>query len=536
MASVTIRLTDKDGTPVTARTAVTLDSSLGQWQVEDLDPKIAGVQVMIEGGQATYKLLPPNVAGRADIKVISGMVRSEVKLDFMPELRPVVAAGLLEGVLNLRNLNPNSLVPTQSGDAFEREIAATSTSFDNGKGNAAARGALFLKGKIDGKTLLTLSYDSDKLGNQQLFRDIQPEEFYPVYGDSSERGFDAQSTSRLYVRVDRGMSYALYGDFITQTTDPARTLSQYNRALNGVRGHAKSSPFKADGFVSYTNSTQVIDELRGNGTSGPYQLSNSNGLVNSEQVHIITRDRYQTAIILKDVPLTRFSDYALEAYTGRILFKAPVPSIDADLNPISIKITYEVDNAANKFWIGGGNASYQLTDGLNIGGVYIHDSNPQDRKTLSATNFTYQFAEKTMLTGEVAKTEADLEGNGTARRVEFKHEGEQLQARVYAGKTDAAFNNPDALLSNGRAESGAKAGYRIGENDRLVLDAVRSEDVTTESVRQSGSLTWEHSLEHNMKLEMGVRSGRETSATLAAGLPTLANTNNLGNSLDDKLY
>ena len=68
---------------------------------------------------------------------------------------------------------------------------------------------MFLKGKVRGDYLLTLGYDSDKDTQTRLFRDIQPDQFYPVYGDSAVRGFDAQSTSRLYVRIDKGRSWLL---------------------------------------------------------------------------------------------------------------------------------------------------------------------------------------------------------------------------------------------------------------------------------------------------------------------------------------
>ncbi|MFH4308075.1 hypothetical protein WAJ73_24960, partial [Acinetobacter baumannii] len=73
------------------------------------------------------------------------------------------------------------------------------------------------KGKVRGEYLLTLAYDSDKDKNQRLFRDIRPDEYYPVYGDSAAKGFDAQTTSKLYVRVDKGRSYAMYGDYVTRT-------------------------------------------------------------------------------------------------------------------------------------------------------------------------------------------------------------------------------------------------------------------------------------------------------------------------------
>ncbi|MFH4351956.1 hypothetical protein WAJ70_22995, partial [Acinetobacter baumannii] len=78
-----------------------------------------------------------------------------------------------------------------SQDGFEEELQEISSS-DNGKSNVTGRAAMFLKGKVRGEYLLTLAYDSDKDKNQRLFRDIRPDEYYPVYGDSAAKGFDAQ--------------------------------------------------------------------------------------------------------------------------------------------------------------------------------------------------------------------------------------------------------------------------------------------------------------------------------------------------------
>ena len=63
--------------------------------------------------------------------------------------------------------------------------------------------------------LLTMAYDSEHPDNNRLFRDLDPERWYPVYGDSSLVGFDAQSNSRLYVRLDKDRNYLLYGDITT---------------------------------------------------------------------------------------------------------------------------------------------------------------------------------------------------------------------------------------------------------------------------------------------------------------------------------
>src|SRR5207248_3141247 len=148
----------------------------------------------------------------AELGATSGVVKATAAVEFTPNLRPLIGVGLVAGTLNLRNLSPSALQPAQSGDVFEREIRSVSRSFDGGKDDVGARTALFLKGKVLGSTLLTLAYDSDKPSDTTLFRDIQPDQFYPVYGDSSARGFDAQSTGKMYVMVQNVVGTVLYHD------------------------------------------------------------------------------------------------------------------------------------------------------------------------------------------------------------------------------------------------------------------------------------------------------------------------------------
>ena len=103
---------------------------------------------------------------------------------------------------------------------FDREFTRFSRSFDGGQGQYGGRGALFVKGTVAKHYLMTLAYDSDKDERGVLFRDIQPEAFYPVYGDSSEKRFDAQTSGRFYARVDRGLGYVMYGDLQTSSFSP----------------------------------------------------------------------------------------------------------------------------------------------------------------------------------------------------------------------------------------------------------------------------------------------------------------------------
>ncbi len=536
---IVVKLQDSAGIPVSARTAVTLESSLGEWQTPDLDPKEPGTQVFIEDGVGRFKLAPPAMPGKALLRASSGALRTEASVTFMPNLRPMLAAGLVEGVVSLRNLNPSSLVPAQSGDSFEREIESASMSFDEGKGGGAGRASLFLKGKILGSDLLTLAYDSDKPNDTPLFRDIQPDQFYPVYGDSSVKGFDAQSTGKLYVRIDHGTSYGLYGDFSTQSDNPARVLTQYTRALNGAKTHIEDGIVTADGFASYTNSTQFIDELPANGTSGPYQLSQRNPLANSEQVDLITRDRNQPSLVLADTPLTQFTDYSVEPFSGQILFKAPIQSVDANLNPVYIRVAYEVSNGGPSYWVGGIDARVKVVPDVTLGGTIIRDQNPVTRGTLGGANFLWAPNKETTLIGEVAQTQSDLAGTGGAHRIELKHNDPRVQAKVYAVQTDNSFNNPSSTYTAGASEYGAKISAAFDAKNRLVIDALKTttagstilsplsiplvgvpEAVPGGASRQGESIALEHTLKKKVKVTAGVRhvdANDVATQTLAVG-------------------
>ncbi|MEO8388099.1 SdrD B-like domain-containing protein [Polaromonas sp.] len=512
---ITISLRDAQGLPVAARTQVTLQASLGQWQTPDLDARQPGTQVFVEGGEGRFLLLPPAQPGKAELGIASGTVKSAAVIEFMPNLRPMIAAGIVEGTLNLRSLNPSALQPAQSGDVFERQIRSTSRSLSGGKGDAAARTALFLKGKVLGSSLLTLAYDSDKPSDTALFRDIQPNQFYPVYGDSSARGFDAQSTGKLYVMLQNGTNYALLGDYSTQSDNAARQLTQYSRALNGVKGRYQEGAVTVEGFASRTATTQLVQEFRANGTSGPFRL-NINGVVNSQQVDILTRSRSQASVIINDTPLAQFTDYEIEPFSGQLLLKTPVPSVDTDLNPIFVRVSYSVDSGGPKHTVAGADARLEVLPGVTLGATALQDTDPANRQSLSGLNVTAKLGEKTVATGEVARSSTDLQGSGTGQRVEVRHDDQALQARVWGAQTSAGFYNPNSVQSAGQSEYGAKIGYAVDEKNRVVAEALRTANSITGAAQTGADLKLEHSLAGNVKVEVGVRySSANTAAALS---------------------
>ena len=358
--------------------------------------------------------------------------------------------------------------------------------------------------------MLTAAYDSEKDSRDRLFRDIQPDEFYPVYGDSSIKGFEAQSTGRLYVRIDNKKSYLLYGDFVTQAPNDVQQLGNYNRSLNGVREHFENHVVSANAWASYDNSRQIVEELPANGTSGPYAFHSANGLVNSEKIEILTRDRNNPGLIIKTLQMTRFSDYEFEPLTGQILFKAPVPSLDADLNPISIRVTYEIDQGGDRFWTYGADAQVKLNTHLQLGGAFARDENSADRYSLYSSNFVVDLGRTTFLFGEVARSEDAIDGEGNAGRIELRHNSERLAARIFWGRADEHFKNQTAILTAGRTEGGAQISYQISRKLRTVFQAVDTESATG-GTRRGVLAGIEQTFGKDIRLEIDGRYSTETA-------------------------
>jgi uncharacterized repeat protein (TIGR01451 family) len=519
---VTVRLFDENGLPFKIKMSITLDTSLGKWVAPDLDEKEPGTQVIVEGGSAEFLLIPPTEPGESLLKISANNIKEETKVYFFPNLRPIIAAGIVEGTINLRNLGSSALSPARAQDGFEQEIRNYGFSGDNGKLQGGARAAMYLKGKIKGDYLLTLSYDSDKDSKTGLFRDIQPDQFYPVYGDSSVKGFDAQSTGKLYVRIDKNKSYLLYGDFTTPTGGEVRMLGAYNRSLNGIMEHYENSFVRANAFASRDSSSQVIDEIPAMGLSGPYFLTKVSSFVsNSEKVEIITRDRNQPSLVLKSVPQARFSDYEIEELSGRILFKMPVPTLDPDMNPNFIRVTYETDQGGDKFWVAGGDAQVKLHKRLEVGASYVKDENPLDKADLKSANATIKLFDKTFLIGEWAQSFKESIGRGDAERFELRHDGDKLQARLYGVRTDPGFDNPGSSFGKGRKEAGAKLTYKATPTTTISGEALHSEDVVAGGKKDGLLVNIQQNINKSLQAEFGVRHSHETTTPAQPGGPAV---------------
>lgn len=553
--AVTVRVLGQDGKSLAQPVWATIEHSGGRILLpgaktdeagplgKDADRVTPGLQVEVKQGGATFMLLAPIAPQDVLLRVTVGAQEASGVVSFVPEMRDMVAAGLLEGIINFNGKTTGLLQRPTHEDAFEREIRAWGREFNGGKANVAARAAFFLKGTIQGKYLLTAAYDSDKETRSRLLRDIRTEEFYPVYGDSSLRGEEAISDSRLFVRVDQGRNYLLWGDFATGdgfsqrsgggtvASLQQRSLGNYNRSATGVRYHHDENGLVGNVFAFRDSLRQVVEEFSSQG-SGPYGLRNSSVLAGSEKIEVLVRDRHQPSRILTATPLARLSDYTFEPFSGRILLNTFLSSADSNLNPISLRVTYEMDQGGEAFWVMGADGQLRLTDTVEVGGSVVKDHNPLAPQQLSSANISWRVTPNTSMVAEVARTTGVINTNpvnmstlpglngqvgevsGNAWRVEMAHEGERTQARVFAGRSDPTFNNLAAPLTGGRGEASVYGSYRLSDTAKLYGQTQRSTEGNAGAAsRSSAQLGAEVQLSDRVTLDVGLRSIRESAGS-----------------------
>jgi len=178
------------------------------------------------------------------------------------------------------------------------EMVSESDKYDDGF-SLDGRLALFIKGKVKGKYLITGSFDTNRspgeigknANRNKLFTNLDPDKYYPVYGDSSEIDYEANDTKdELYLLVEWDESFAKWGTFNTG-------ISTYNRSLHGANIHL-INPLIINGvdfntevntFLARTFHSSAQDEMLATGGS-IYYLKEKGIIEGSERVNIEIKD------------------------------------------------------------------------------------------------------------------------------------------------------------------------------------------------------------------------------------------------------
>ena len=456
---VAIRLYDRAGYPLRSGTTgefnvlppyVALDKAK---HLETLDNSLNNQRYrVLRDGIAYIQLEPTTTTGEVELDFQFDPVRQDrVRARMVPGARDWIMVGLLEGSYAQNDLTGN----VQSLGIRNLEDESLSD----------GRVAFYAKGMVKGDWLLTMAYDTDKKFERRLRDQIDPNQFYTLYGDGTEQLYDAESQRKLYLKLERSRFSGLFGDF--DTSFERSELARYDRRMNGLNMGYFGERITVNAFVSETDQAYIRDELRGDGTSGVYRLSNKRVVVNSEAVRIVTRDRFDTQNILEEEALTRFLDYTIDYDRGTLIFKQPVFSQDGGFNPIFVEVEYEVaDEGADEEIVAGTRLAYRLdNEDSEVAITYIDDGTAGQGGNLLAADLTWQYNAAQKLTVELAQTDTDLQGKASGYLVELEHATEKLAGRVYAREQEQAFGlGNQSVLEAGTRKIGIEGEYRLSQD------------------------------------------------------------------------
>jgi len=254
----------------------------------------------------------------------------------------------------------------------------------------------------------------------------------------------------------------LFGDFDTGLT--VTELARYSRTVTGAKSEFEGKLFGYNAFATRTSQAYIRDEIPGDGTSGLYRLSQSNIVINSDKVHIETRDRFQSEVIIETRNLTPYLDYDIDPVLGTVLFKEPIPVRDGDFNPIFIVAEYETQNSSDERLTYGGRGAFKPVSSLEIGLTEIHEGNVGASGKLRGADLTYKPDGKTTLKGEFARSARSVaarDTRGDAWLLEAVHRDDRFSAKIYDRERDLGYGlGQQSNSQTGVRELGADARYK----------------------------------------------------------------------------
>jgi flagellar motor protein MotB len=212
--------------------------------------------------------------------------------------------------------------------------------------NIDGRLAFFVNGKFGEHWKLTASADTREgsLDNifsnfmdkspDQLFRRMDPDYYYPTFGDDATVEEMAPSMGKFFVRLGKDDDYGQWGNFKIAYMN--NELAQVDRGLYGANLHYQSDTttefgerrLAVDGFAAEPGTIASREEFRGTGGS-LYFLQRQDILAGSERVRIELRDKV-SGVVTGVLNLTPAMDYDIDYLQGRILLAEPLASTAAD--------------------------------------------------------------------------------------------------------------------------------------------------------------------------------------------------------------
>jgi hypothetical protein len=296
--------------------------------------------------------------------------------------------------------------------------------------------AFYLKSKVYSKYQITAQADTTqkdvkKLFNGftqadaiDLFESLDPDMYYPTYGDDSTVIRDINTQGRFYFRTDWDKSQVIWGNYDTGFGETQ--YGAYSRSLYGAKLDYKSidinkwgdSKITAKAFGSQMGSAAGHTELVGTGGS-LYYLKHTNILPGSDKILLQVTDKTTGNIITK-ISLARGVDYEIDNTQGRIILSRPLSQIFYQgLNSIASQTLlngYEQLLIADYEFVPSGFEGDLITSGVRVkhwfgdhiavGGTYVKEEKAGDDYEIIGGDITLQAGKGTYVKAEFTNTKS----------------------------------------------------------------------------------------------------------------------------------
>ena len=296
--------------------------------------------------------------------------------------------------------------------------------------------AFYGKGKFKGKYLVTAQADTTErdierlfdgftqADPQDVFRRLDPDLYYPVYGDDSTTYRDVDTMGRFYVRVDWDKNQALWGNFFTGFT--GTEYAQYVRSLYGAALNWRSRASNAWGdpgtelraFASEAQTAPGHSQFIGTGGS-LYYLRHTDILPGSDIVVLEVRD-LTTGRAENRITLQRGTDYDIDELQGRLLLTRPLAQItreniptltrDAPLDGFEQRLLVDYEWLPSNFnadeMTAGFRAKHWFGNHFGVGATYVDERRAGDNYTIVGGDVTLQAGKGTYVKAEYTATES----------------------------------------------------------------------------------------------------------------------------------
>ncbi len=310
-----------------------------------------------------------------------------------------------------------------AGHNFNRDAVQSTDSDEFDAVWTRGRLAFYLKGKIKGKYILTAAADTgegslknmlkglDGKDPQAALKRIDPNAYYPIYGDDSTAINDAPTNGKFYVRLEKGPSSVMWGNF--RTTINGTHLMQSARALYGASAVYRSPAVTSDGdakrsvdaYAAQPSTVPGHDIFRGTGGSA-YFLKHKDITAGTETLNVETRNS-TTGWVIERRTLNYRTDYEINFVLGVVTLRNPLSSstLSGSENYLVAHYEYTPVLMDKEGYITGARAQMWAGDHVRLGVSGMTENTQDADQRIYGVDIRIQKTEDTYLQAEIARSD-----------------------------------------------------------------------------------------------------------------------------------